>query len=259
MTPAHGLYDCIGLPLDGGPAVAGFLQERWPLPGVETPDAGSFTARWSDPSGAKLTVSLDAAGGMDVVPGFEGRTAIRVGRVTAQPEAQDTVVADVVDADGETVTRFTALLDEMRFVASAPDEPVACVLTGLVRELRSYPDQAAFEDSADSWLGGEPNDADGLRLGPQSFIPVGMFHGEPWDPMALVTAVVVEAERKVNAASGAAFHAARVTTLDDVAVHLCWPEGFAPLPSPGDVVYAEAYLTASIPSLMPRKTIRVRC
>jgi hypothetical protein len=79
-------------------------------------------------------------------------------------------------------------------------------LAALAYELEAFPSEEAY-------LAGQSGE---LKYAPESFIPAGLFTTDPQGaprPEAMFTGRVLQAERRVNAASGGAFVWARVRTL----------------------------------------------
>lgn len=256
---SHGLFDCIGLPLHGSDTATAFVHQHWgelrgyPMPG------GWFNAVWRDPSGAEIVVNVHDSGEIEVVPGFAGGPTARITEVHSA-EGTDTVVADVVDDDGTQVTRLCADSGQWRFLPPASsDATFEALITGLALDVHVYADRQAFNASPESDMGPLttpqtlPNGTvmDRLRLGAESFIPAGMFQ-DPWTPMAVFSATVEHSWTKTVEATGGSFHVARVTTLGALGIYLCWPTDLGPLAEPGNTVYAEAYLTATLPELRRR-------
>lgn len=252
----HGLFDCIGLPLDDWAAVTSFVHELADdLQGYLTPD-GWFNAMWRDESGAKLVVNLDADGRVEAIPGFAGGPSALVTGLSAIDDT-DLAVADVMDDDGQQVTRLCAVLDQRRLLPLVGgDQTFEAVITGLALSVQSYADEAAFAASPDADLGPLsrprtlPNGTvlERAQLGPQSFIPGGMFE-EPVSPMAMVVGQVDRSWTKTVAKTGASFHVAHITTVGALGLYLCWPAELAPLAQAGQTVFAQAYLTMSIPQI----------
>lgn len=256
---SHGLFDCIGLPLHGWDAVTAFVHRHWDeLRGYRMPD-GWFNAVWRDPSGAEIVVNVRESGEIEAIPGFASGPSARIADV--QPvDGTDTLVADVVDDAGAQMTRLCAASGQWRCLPSASsDETFEAAIAGLALDVHVYPDSQAFYVSPESDMGPLttphtlPNGTvmDRLRFGSESFIPAGMFEN-PSTPMAVFSATVEQSWTKTVEATGSSFHVARVTTLGALGIYLCWPTVLGPLAEPGNTVYAEAFLTATLPELRRR-------
>lgn len=226
---SHGLFDCIGLPLHGNEATAAFVQEHHDeLRGVPLAD-GWFAGRWSDPSGAFVSVLTGPAGELVTAAGFAGRKTTRVANIVSVAADAGTVAMDIVDEQGQQVTRCCADLEHWwHWQETADDGGFEATVTALAQRVAIYDDEAAFSASAGS------------------FIPVGMFPPEQMNPMAQLSGIVEHGWTQTNEATGREFRVAQIRTVDVFTAYLCWPADIAPLAVPGNVIHSHAYLTASI-------------
>jgi len=249
----HGMFDCIGLSLDDERTVESFVAEhREELTGV-TLDDGWFAGRWTDPSGAIVWVELGPDGAVGATPGFAGDHGVRV-VAPLWVERTDRIVFDVPDDGGETATRFCADVEQWWRWTGLPEETSALAsVAGLVQQVAVFADTDAFRASPEADIGelDEPRTLpDGtvqtrMTLAAGSFIPLGMF-GEQANAMAQISGIVESAELRTNQATGEPYVTATVRAVGVFPIALCWPVALAPVPEVGNVVHAQAYLTARV-------------
>lgn len=76
--------------------------------------------RWEDPSGSRLVLGIQDGQLVDLLPSFASHPGSQLAGVSAlNPEV---AAADVVDDEGETLTRMAIELDERRLL-SADEQP----------------------------------------------------------------------------------------------------------------------------------------
>lgn len=262
---SYGLFDTVGVPLTGWDEVTDFvLRHRHEVAWHRTCDENWLAGQWTDPSGVMITAAVGTAGHVQAVPGFLG-AALTAAAGFGVVDGENMVFADVVDAEGERITRFCAGSGQASELHLVPeDRPAPVVLTGLVAHVGIHADEKAFFDSPDSSMGPlkEPRELpDGSvmserRVALPSFFPTGMLKAPPWTPMALVNAFVEGAWTATVAATGERVVVVRVHPLDGFGMYLCWPEALAPRPEVGNVVHAHAYLTAYLPDIWQQLVAR---
>ena len=237
---------CVGVPLPHPDSATTFFRDHSDdFTGITRP---LVNASWTDGSGARISVlTLDSSRYHEIV-GLDAPATTRVTYV-ARAAALD-VVADVVDFAGETVTRLCAELHQWPHLT--PEDhgsTFLATITGLVRRIEVFEDEESFAESRRSPSDDtRPARAVPVRMGPRSFLPLGLFSPEP-TARAAISGVVEESSTRVTAEFDLPFHVARVRTLDDLQIHLCWPADLAPAAPPGSTLLAEAFLTMHIPDL----------
>lgn len=207
---------------------------------------GVATYRWTDPSGARLSLGISGDELVDLLPSYDGTASTRLTGITRVGD-EGLVAADVVDEAGELLTRLACDLEQWR--ALPPGGASGTVsMTAFGVEVTLHEDVAAFAASPASLL--DPTSPDGHRLAAESFLSYGIF-----DPAngahARVSGVVAQARTATVEATGQTFHAVGVS-VDAVGLWLdvCLPAGDWPVaPRPGNVLAGTVYLVASLEEL----------
>jgi hypothetical protein len=199
---------------------------------------GVASYRWTDRSGARLTVGILDDQLRDLLPSYAGVAATRLAGITRLDD-DGLVAADVVDEDGELLTRLACELEQWRAGGS---EGLAAI-TGFGLDVTVHADEAAFAASDASRLGGGSEQ----RMAAESFLSYGLF-GEQPDPYAWVSGVVTDSRTARTESTGQLFHVARTSVASlGMWVDVClsgsdWPAA----PEPGNVVAGTVHLVASI-------------
>jgi len=241
----HSIFDGIGLRFAQGEDdwLLDFIPEHFELESLADADQGWKTGTWMDPSGAvvDLLIHLDDHR-FEVAPGFVGGEITRLSYLEFLEDHPDLLVGDLLDEDGETITRLA--VQSAQWIPRGSE--ALLVVSALARSVSVYADESEFLASPDSKLGEGSN---AVELSASSFIPVGLFvePGVAPDPMAMFAGQVVSAASHVNRESGQRFVAARVRTLDSLEITVLWPQGAAPVPAVGAIVSTTALITARLP------------
>lgn len=204
---------------------------------------------WTDASGARLVITTEGELVRAVTTSYAGPLGARLADVQAADGGL--VVAEVVDRDDEVVAAFACELEEIALLGDAVDPVVgdACVVA-LGRSVEVFPDADAFlaaDASLMTFADADPDD-EPLRFEPESFSPDGAFTMQV-DAVARLNGTVLEVAHRHVARTGQSFDVARVRT-SGFETSLCVPAG-EPAMTPGDVVAAQVYLVASLPTLLP--------
>lgn len=222
---------------------------------------GLETVRYADESGARVVVTVDEAGEtLDLVPSYDARPgALLTGFGRLGGAAGGVVAADVVEEDGELLTRLAVDLEQRAHVAGPVGARVRASVVALGVEMAGYADVAAFDASGASSLGS--GDGDGPRMGAESFVSYGLFtvEGEP-EPTAYLAGTVLETSPRTHGVTGQSFHVARVRTAGFEAT-VCLA-GDTDAPVVGGLVAGSCYLVVDAPTLWvlepPRRRRRRR-
>ncbi len=250
--------DCIGLGVSDEAELDEMLARLLPSCAVLGVAGDVEVRRWQDASGARLVIGLRGGEPFELLPSYAGPVGARLGGL--RPMTEDVVEADVVDDQGETLTRAALELEERRFLAGDVHAgPVPVALVALGTEVSLHRDAGAFGRSASSLVGsrqgtgrrqGHVRGAAGkpMRLSAESFLAYGLF-GDPGAYCRLHGTVVASEVRK-NAVSGREFVAALVRCAG-FEVTLCTPcDGLAAPPEPGNVLGGTSFLVGSAPSII---------
>jgi hypothetical protein len=221
---------------------------------------GVDVRRWEDPSGARLILGLRGKDVEDLLPSFASPTGASL--VGVKPLDGEIAVADVVDQDGETLTRMAIELEERRFLASSEEGwhgPASTVALGVAVTL--HESDEAFAESPASLLSSENKGSDppqhyverGLkwppRMGSESFISYGLF-ATP-DAHARLHGTVISSERRVVLQTGQEVIISAVQTVGFTA-NVCTPaDDLAWQPASGNVLGGSVFMVGSIPALTP--------
>ncbi len=257
MTSTMG---CLGLGAETDEGFDALVERVLPQATLMGVGDGYDHLRWTDSSGARLTILVREGKVEYALPSFSGPPGARLGDLAAV--AFEMAAADVLDDEGETVTRVACEVEQMHFL---PDEPVttAATLTAFGLQVTVHEDEQDFLASDDSLLDPDKKDeprpdhlpegfAWPTRMAPESFISYGLF-GDPAEsePHALLCGTVLAVTTRTTALTGQRFHVARVRTVG-MEVDLCLSaRDHAHEPPVGGVVSGTVYLVASAESLWP--------
>ena len=230
--------ECVGLAVPDKEALMLLAEDAVALGDLRDRSDGVASYRWTDRSGARLTVGIVDDQLRDLVPSYAGVAATRLAGITRLDD-DGLVAADVVDEQGELLTRLACELEQWR--AGGTDGLAA--LTGFVLDVTVHADEPAFAASDASRLGAGSDQ----RMAAESFLSYGLF-GEQHDPFAWVSGIVTDARTARTESTGQLFHVAR-TSVGSLGmwVDVClsgsdWPAA----PEPGNVVSGTVHLVASI-------------
>ncbi|AEE47538.1 hypothetical protein [Cellulomonas fimi] len=254
---------CIGLDAPDSAVLERLLRtaaERGAELGVRD---GRRVVRWQDDEGARLVLVLDRSNRLvAVTPSFASEPGAVLGSVQ---HANDECWTAAVMEDGSQVTALAADLEQWALLDPGASVAGDAGVVALGRAVEVLPDAATFAASSASLLDPSRGDADGgHRMGPESFIPTGMFADGPSQvrPHGRLNGTVLRSRTCRNSLTGTEFHVARVRTIGfEVDVCLAASEHPEP-PSPGAVVAGMVYLVAALdgPSdpepTAPRRRIR---
>ena len=158
------------------------------LPGADVvAEAGGLQARrWVDPSGASLTMTVRQQGDdggvlVDLVPSYVGPAGagpgVRVGLLT--PHGQ-TLAADLVDAEGETLARIACDLAQSLIAEIAEPRPAHVTALGL--DVSVHADEAAYAASDAGVLGTPAPGEPAHRFATGAVLAYGLFSDPDPDP-----------------------------------------------------------------------------
>lgn len=239
--------ECIGLDVSDKAALERLLRTAAD-DGVELGVRdGRRVVRWQDDDGARLVLVLDRANRLvALTPSF----ASEPGAVLASLQhANDECWTAAVMEDGSQVTALAADLEQGALLDPGAGVGGDAGVVALGRAVEVLPDAETFATSSASLLDPSRSDADGgARMGPESFIPTGMFAGDPSQvrPHGRLNGTVLRSRTCRNSLTGAEFHVARVRTVGfELDVCLAASE-HRQVPPPGAVVAGMVYLVAAL-------------
>ncbi|GAB4084553.1 hypothetical protein GCM10028784_11830 [Myceligenerans cantabricum] len=207
---------------------------------------------WTDTTGARLIITTEGDLVRAVTTSFAGPLGARLADVRAADGGL--AIAEIVDAEDDILAGVACELEELQLLGDAEDVPArdACIV-GLGRSVEVFtgPEEFLASDASRMTFAGEEaaeDDGEPMRFEPESFSPDGAFTMQV-DAVARVNGTVLEVARHEVGRTGQVFTAAQVRT-GGFEVSLCVPAGEPDL-AVGDVVAANTYLIASVPSLLP--------
>lgn len=237
---------CIGLDVDGLETLNLHLTTM--ASQVVGRIGGIESVRYTDESGARIVVAIDADGDtIDLVPSYDARPGALL---TEVGPLGPVVQADVVDEGGELLTRLAVDLEQHRHLTGVVASRVRASVVALGLDVGVHADDAAFRTSDASILGTPEPGEEPTRFAAESLLSYGLFgSGADPEPTAFLAGVVLGAETRTHGATGQDFHVLRVRTVGFEAT-VCLPGSAHPVvPEPGNVVAGSCYLVVDAPSL----------
>lgn len=246
---------CIGLAVDDVDALDALVGRLLPEARVVAQSGDLRARRWIDPSGASLTMTLRQPEGdddsgvlVDLVPSYVdsvGAAGVRVGALTGHGA---TLAADLVDADGETVTRIAC--DLAQSIVAEVTEPREARITALGLQVSVHADAAAFAASDESILGTPEPGETPKRFATDSTLSYGLFNDpEEAEPTAFLSGTVLDAVSHVTGALDQGFHAVRIRTVGGTLTVCLAADEHPEVPQPGQVLSGVCYLVLDVPGL----------
>jgi hypothetical protein len=252
-------FGCVGLDTTSQEEFEALIRGVVPATVRAGETDGVVAYRWTDESGARMTLGIRDNAVQDLVPSYDARPGVRLAGVRLLGD--EVVGADVLDEHGTMVTRMACELEQWRCLGDEPVDGLAAV-TAFGLQVEVLADAEAFRQSPMSLLNPEdegrarPADLDPqltwpLRTATESFVSYGLFSGGDGRPHAhaQISGVVLSGSTKLNSCTGKAFHVARVRSLIGE-LDVCLTVAEQPeVPVPGNVVAGIVYLVASIDQL----------
>jgi hypothetical protein len=240
---------CVGLGLSRASDLGRLLESVLPRSSSLGSPGGVDVRRWEDPSGARLVFRIREGKLVDLLPSCAGEAGGRLAAV--RPLTDDVSEADVVDGEGETVTRLAFELEERQFLDS-DGEPAGgeATLVALGMSVSCQAGEDAFARARASILHYDGVDEEAAtRVAPESFIPIGLF-GAP-TAHARLHGTVLSSQLVTVEETGQTFVRSLVRTAGFEAA-VCAPEGtYEAEPEPGNILGGHVFLVGSMPSLLP--------
>lgn len=255
---------CIGIHVADAEAFGATVEALLAEGTTEQGPGASALTTWLDPSGAAVVASLGPAGDVEcVMPTFLGTAELEVVPRRLAPDATcafcDLLVVDVVDGEGGLVLPMAVQIDDLAL--SRPriptDERAQLAVTAFAEQLAVFPTAEAF----DGWQAEHP-----VRYAAEAAIPIGLFEGEGHEvPEVLLSGVVLDAEVRVNEATGDPFAWLSVRSLPGVLDVVAPASALVDVPDPGAVVHGSVWMVGRLsggllpgPSPRPRRRFGVR-
>ncbi|GAA1849185.1 hypothetical protein [Myceligenerans crystallogenes] len=243
---------CVGLDVRTRSGFRDLVQGALPEAKVIAEEGGVRLQVWTDASGARLVITTEGDLVRAVTTSYAGPLGARLADVRAADGGL--AIAEIVDADGDILAGLACELEELQLLGDAEDVPPgdACIV-GLGRSVEVFAgaDEFLASDASLMTFAGDDDVDDGgepMRFEPESFSPDGAFTMQA-DAVARVNGTVLDVAARRVERTGQEFTAAQVRT-DGFEITLCVPAG-EPRLAVGNVVAANTYLVASLPSLLP--------
>ncbi len=244
---------CLGLYVDDLDTLDALVGRLLPEATVIAESGELQARRWIDPTGASLTMTIQKSGDdsgvlIDLVPSYVDATGAAGVRVGALVGHGSTLAADLVDEDGETLTRLAC--DLAQSLTAELDEPREATITALALDVRVHADAAAFEASDDSILGDSAPGETELRFATDSLMSYGLF-GDPEtaEPTAFLAGTVLSVVTHPRTELDQGFHAAQVRTVGGTLTVCLAADEHPQAPQPGNVLAGIHYLVLDVPTL----------
>lgn len=256
---------CIGLAVDDAESLDSLIERLVPDAGVVATSGELQARRWTDSSGASLTMTVRQTGDdvgvlVDIVPSYVGPVAaggargaggagahdgVRLGALTAYGE---TLAAELVDASGETIVRIAC--DLAQSIVVDVDSPRPAHLTALGLDLTVHVDAAAFASSDESILSAPGTEQTPVRFATESLLAYGLTEDvAKAQPTAFLSGAVLSVSSQANSETEQGFHTVRLrTSAGPVTVCLAAAEHPDP-PRLGNVLSGVCYLVLDVPDL----------
>lgn len=247
---------CIGLAVEEIDRLDSLVERLVPDATVVARSGDLQARRWTDRSGASLTMTVRETGDdggvlVDIVPSYVATASdddddgILVGSLTGYGE---TLAADLVDATGETVARIAC--DLAQSIVAEISEPLAAHLTALGLEITVHADATAYAASDASILGTPGPGTTPQRFATESLLAYGLFEtADKAQPTAFLSGTVLTAQTHVNTETEQPFHTARLRTVGGIVTVCLAGAGHRDPPEPGNVISGICYLVLDVPGL----------
>ncbi|MDU0347679.1 hypothetical protein [Actinomyces sp. MRS3W] len=236
----------LGLHADWG-ATAEALQHAKQM-AVDPPDPYSHISVYNDPSGACVGL-IDTRDGFSTetftVHGAGGHT------VEAWQVMPGTAEINLLDDDGELITRFLAFVDDPHMYPWYPLKAVAGLARYSDYQLGAIAVDVNVYDSVEAWKAEqEPLNDAGMRIGPTFIASPWLFAlyagdatAEEASPVSMFKAVVKHVNVVTNRLTGVQWYRALADCGFECALAL--PMDTTPAPRVGSVVDGKAFLTGT--------------
>ncbi|CAN5183256.1 hypothetical protein BH09ACT12_BH09ACT12_01080 [soil metagenome] len=247
---------CIGLASEDVDSLDALIERLVPE-AVVVASLGDLQARrWTDTTGASLTMTTRASGDdrgvlVDIVPsyappgpGAETR-GVRVGALCGYGE---TLAAELVDEAGETVVRIAC--DLAQSIVAEVTTPREAGLTALGLDIAVHADAAAFASSDESLLGTPGSGGTPTRFATESLLAYGLTEArEKAQPTAFLSGTVLSVASHVNSETEQHFHTALLRGASGT-ITVCLAASDHPeAPEVGTVLSGVCYLVLDVPDL----------
>lgn len=224
---------------------------------------GVEVLRWQDSSGARLVLGVKDRQLADLLPSFAGTPGARLAGLA--PLNDSVWHADVLDKAGDQVTAMAVELEQRRLLpAGAGTTTFPASVAALGVDVTVHADAGQFAASPASLLDpaaappGEPPAhyrergwAWPPRVGPESFIPDGLFAAASQArAYARLAGTVLHAERRTVTLTSQDFTVARARTAGfDTDICLAAADHPA-IPEPGNIIAGTVFLVAALDGVL---------
>lgn len=238
--------ECVGLAVSDREAFKELVESVLPTSEQIGKVGDVAVHRWEDPSGARLVITIRGNEIVDLLPSFAGTDGARLSDLRAVND--EASFATVVNADGETLTKLSAAVEQQHLLSGNTFEGRASIVA-LGADVSVHADAAAFAASDASLLSPNAEREDRadkpLRMASDSFLSYSVFGpAEEAQPYARLFGTVLRADRRTVVATGQSFIAARVSTIG-IEADVCFPD-IETIPAQGNIVGGDVFLIASL-------------
>jgi hypothetical protein len=250
---------CVGLAMATSRELGELVSAVLPHAVLLGHSGGVDVLRWQDSSGARLLLGVKDRRLADLLPSFAGTPGAYLARLA--PLNDPVWHADVLDQAGDQVTAMAVELEQHRLLpASAGTATFRASVACLGVDVSVHADAGQFAASPASLLDPAADTASEPpahyrergwawppRVGPESFIPDGLFAAASQArAYARLAGTVLHAERRTVTLTSQDFTVARVRTAG-FDTDLCLAAADHPaIPEPGSIIAGTVFLVAAL-------------
>ncbi len=250
--PSH--MSTIGLPVESEEDFISFAEKAAAKSEKNSVRGGTYL-RWTCSSGAELWLQTDDEQRIvAMTPHFAGPSTMRVGLTTLIRRPDEAAMdgafhgwAAPTDEEDPESGEYPFVFDSPNFLATAAMELPA------VRDVQiaAFAHEVEYFDSPEAL---EQSQEEGMKMAPESFIPVGLFADEegkeedikPPEAYALLCGLVEQSGEKTNSLGKGTFYWAQVRTLGGQVDVVIDPEVGKSLPPVGGILKGAFWLSGRI-------------
>jgi hypothetical protein len=234
-------FECIGLPVGSRDAFEATISSALERAARTATPGGGQLALWTEPSGATVSVCLNADGAIEcATPSFAATSRLRVRTLGIIADADcsscDLLHVEVLGNDETMVYPLVLQVDDLEVSRDrfAIDRVLTIRIAAFAEEISIWPND-------DAYLAGQR----GVKMAAESLIPTGLF-GSQAQARATLAGHVRAAERRVNEATGSPFFWLAVQTYGGIYDVIAAAADLDAVPPDGAVVQASCWMVGRV-------------